>query len=64
MFFFNYSTKEGLVPLLENPTIVKIANKYNKGPAQVCLRWGIQRNLVMLPKSINPKRIIENAKVN
>ena len=49
--------------MLENETLVNIGKKYNKSPAQVCLRWGIQRNLVMLPKSVNPKRILENAQV-
>lgn len=49
--------------LLENETISKIANKHTKSPAQVCLRWGIQRNLVMLPKSVTPSRISENIQV-
>jgi len=49
--------------LLENETIVKIAKRYNRTPAQVCLRWGIQRGLVLLPKSVHPERILENAKV-
>lgn len=49
--------------LLENETIVKIAKAHSKSPAQVCIRWGIQRNLVMLPKSVTPSRIIENFQV-
>lgn len=49
--------------ILENETILKIAKKYNKTAAQICLRWGIQRNIVMLPKSITPSRISENAQV-
>ena len=62
-FSINNSNRPDLPILLENETIVNIGKKYNKSPAQVCLRWGIQRNLVMLPKSVNPKRILENAQV-
>ena len=57
-------TRPDLPILLENEVIVKIAKKYNKTPAQVCLRWGIQRNIVMLPKSVTPSRILQNAQVN
>lgn len=58
------STSNPDIPIiLENEVIVKIGKKYNKSPAQVCIRWGIQRNLVMLPKSVTPSRILENAQV-
>lgn len=46
--------------LLENETLKRIGNKYGKTPAQVCLRWLLQRNLVVLPKSVTPSRIEEN----
>lgn len=49
--------------ILKNETILKIANNHNKSAAQICLRWGIQRGLVMLPKSVTPSRIAENANV-
>jgi len=47
--------------LLREPTVVKIASRYNKTPAQVLLRWGLQHNLVIIPKSVTPQRISENA---
>lgn len=53
-------SKPGLPSLLENETIVCIAKEYNKTPAQICLRWSVQHNLIVIPKSINPRRIEEN----
>jgi methylglyoxal/glyoxal reductase len=47
--------------LLNDPTITEIANKHQKTPAQVILRWDLQHNVVTIPKSIKEERIIENA---
>ncbi len=49
--------------LLDNPTIVEIANKHDKSPAQVILRWDLQNEVVTIPKSIKPHRIKENADI-
>lgn len=57
------TTHPDLPIILQNETILKIGKKYNKSPAQICLRWGVQRNIVMLPKSVTPSRIAENAQV-
>ena len=46
--------------LLDNPVIVKIAEKYHKTPAQVVLRWHLAHNRIIIPKSQTPKRIQEN----
>ena len=46
--------------LLENPLIIKVAGKYSKEPAQVVLRWHIQSGLIVIPKSVTPKRIQSN----
>lgn len=49
--------------VLQNETLLKIAEKYNKSVAQVCIRFALQNNVIPLPKSVNPERIEANAKV-
>ncbi len=46
--------------LLENPDLKKIANKYHKTVAQVILRWNIESNVMVIPKSIHPERLKQN----
>ncbi len=46
--------------VLEDPTITQIAEKAGKTPAQVVLRWHIQRGDVVFPKSVTPSRMEEN----
>jgi len=46
--------------VLTDPTVVAIAEKVGKSPAQVVLRWHIQRGDVVFPKSVTPARIREN----
>jgi diketogulonate reductase-like aldo/keto reductase len=48
---------------MKHPALVKIAKKHSKTPAQVLLRWGLDHDLIVLPKSVRPERIQENADV-
>ena len=45
---------------MDNETVKTIASKHNKTNAQIMLRWLLQQDLVVLPKSVNPSRIKEN----
>ena len=46
--------------LLEEPVLVSLAEKYDKSPAQVVLRWHIELGVVTIPRSRNRRRIAEN----
>ncbi|MBI4790746.1 MAG: aldo/keto reductase [Chloroflexi bacterium] len=48
---------------LDDPTIKSIAAGYDKSPAQIMLRWALQHDVVVVPKSSHKRRIQENAAV-
>ncbi len=48
---------------LDNEVLREIGAKYQKGTAQVCIRWIIQHGILPLPKTVNPDRMAENADV-
>ncbi|XP_054582564.1 aldo-keto reductase family 1 member D1 isoform X2 [Eptesicus fuscus] len=50
-------------PLLNDELLNSLGEKYNKTAAQVALRFNIQRGIVVIPKSFNPKRIKENFQI-
>ena len=54
---------EGRGGTFENPVITGIAAKHGKTPAQVMLRWHIQRGVVVIPKSTHKARMEENFQV-
>ncbi|TVR47963.1 MAG: aldo/keto reductase [Puniceicoccaceae bacterium] len=46
---------------LEDPVLQAIANSHSKSTAQIMLRWQLQQGIVVIPKSVTPARIRENA---
>ncbi|KAL1982520.1 hypothetical protein VTN96DRAFT_1245 [Rasamsonia emersonii] len=47
----------------DEPVVKTLAEKYHKTPAQILLRWSLQKDFVPLPKSVTPSRIEENADI-
>ena len=59
---------EGYSPLgtggsFKSEVLKRIAQKYGKSIAQVCVRWNLQQGAIPLPKSVNPERIAQNSQV-
>jgi len=48
---------------MDHPVIQEVANKHNREPAQILLRWSLQNGFVPLPKSATPERIRSNARL-
>lgn len=49
--------------LLEHPAVTALAEKYRRTPAQICIRWCLEKGILPLPKSVTPARIAENTGV-
>lgn len=47
----------------DDPVLVKLSEKYRKSPAQILIRWDIQKGVVTIPKSVTRTRIKENIDV-
>jgi 2,5-diketo-D-gluconate reductase A len=54
---------EGKNNIFTNETLKKVGNKYNKSTAQVALRYLIQRDVIVIPKSVHKERMIQNFNV-
>ncbi|KAJ3514112.1 hypothetical protein NLJ89_g2565 [Agrocybe chaxingu] len=48
---------------MDHPVIQQLAEKYKRDPAQILIRWSLQKGFVPLPKSATPSRIHSNAQV-
>lgn len=54
----------GTGKLLNHPVIEKIAKKYKKSTAQISIRYAYQKGLIVLPKSVHEKYILENSEID
>lgn len=54
---------QGNKALFEHPELQRIARSHNKTVAQVILRWHLERGILIIPKSSNPRRIKENSEI-
>ncbi|XP_077400267.1 aldo-keto reductase Mvan_2161 [Vanacampus margaritifer] len=60
---FQAYTSLGRGELLTDPQVLQVAQTYQRTPAQVLLRWAVQQDVPVLPKSSTPERIRENANI-
>lgn len=60
---FQAYTSLGRGELFTDPVVLEVSKKCNRTPAQVLLRWAVQQNIGVLPKSSTPERIRSNAAI-
>ena len=49
--------------LVEDPKLIELGKKYGKSPAQIVLRWLVQRGLIAIPKTVHKERLVENISI-
>ncbi|ODN06177.1 Aldo-keto reductase family 1 member B10 [Orchesella cincta] len=49
--------------LLDDPKLVELSKKLKKSPAQIILRWQVQRGVIVIPKTVTKSRLIENISI-
>ncbi len=56
-----YFFQDGETKIPQDPVLLEFAPKYNKSPAQIFMRWHIQRGCIPVPKTLEHNEIRENA---
>lgn len=59
----SFFRKSGDPNILTEPCVTKIAEAHKKTPAQIALRWAVQQDIVVIPKSTSEARIKENSEL-
>lgn len=54
---------QGKSGLLEEEVLINISNKYGKTPAQIALKWNVERGTMVIPKTATPSRVKENISI-
>jgi 2,5-diketo-D-gluconate reductase A len=49
--------------VVDDPTVGALAKRLDRTPAQVLLRWGVQKDTIVIPKSSRRERIVENSQI-
>lgn len=49
--------------VVKEPAVIEMAEKHSRTPAQIVLRWDLQHGVATIPKSGNPERLAENARI-
>ncbi len=58
--YFELNMAKSDESVLANEVICEIARQHDRTPAQIALRWGVQRGTAVVPKSTRPERLREN----
>jgi D-xylose reductase len=61
--YFSLNMAHADEAVIDRAVIREAARRHNKTPAQVLLRWGVQRGTAVVPKTAQPKRLVENLSV-
>lgn len=51
-------------PILREETVVELARKYDRTPAQIVLKWNIEQGVIVIPKSTHKERILSNGQLD
>ncbi len=61
--FSHYRSNEPRTEIINNPIIAKIAEAHGKSTVQVVLRWMVQRNIIVIPKTWDESKLLENISI-
>lgn len=61
--FSHYRSNEPRMEIINHPVISRIADAHGKSTVQVVLRWMIQRNIIVIPKTWDESKLLENISI-